>query len=266
MKSHIRKGLGKLGSSLLSCLSESGREVFNIKDAEAAIGIKGPRLRKLLHDLMKNRWIDRIERGKYLLLPLEAGPRSIHGTHPFKIIRSLINPYYIGFASALNHHGISEQVGRTIFVATTKRKKIIEFQSYKFHFVTLAKNRFFGYGTEWMGKHTFNISDKEKTVVDCLFIPKYSGGMTEVVKAFREKLDYEKMYEYALKCEDLATVKRLGYLFDLLNIKSGITEKLLKRVDGGFCLLDTGGPKKGPKNKKWRIIENIRKKDLLVEL
>lgn len=268
MKPYIkfRKGLGVLGSKLLSNLSSENKELFTINDAEKASGIKGPRLRKLLHDLMKNKWVERIERGKYLIVPLEAGWKAEHGTHPFLIARKLISPYYIGFLSALNYYGITEQVSRTIFVATTKKKHPLNFHEQKYHFVSLDKKRFFGINEEWVNNLKFNISDKEKTVVDCLFIPEYSGSLTEIVKAFKEKLDYEKLYEYAVKMNDLATLKRLGYLLELLKTKTPITKKLLKKVSGGYCLLDTGGPKTGTKNKKWKVIENIPKGELMVEL
>ncbi|MCX6777298.1 MAG: hypothetical protein NT157_00225, partial [Candidatus Micrarchaeota archaeon] len=100
----------------------------------------------------------------------------------------------------------------------------------------------------------------------CLYMPGYSGGLTEVVKAFREKLDYEKLYEYALRMEDLATVKRLGYLLDGLELNTRTAKKLLPGVSGGYCLLDAGGPKTGPKDAKWRVIENIPLGELKVEL
>ena len=261
-----RKGLGKKSAQLLSTLSAERKEVFSVEDAAHAIGVKGSRLRKMLHDLSRNRWIERIERGKYLIIPLEAGIKSQHTTHPFIVARSLVTPYYIGFISALNYYGITEQVSKTIFVASTKKKKKIQFGNDIYYFVTLSKTRFFGIEEEWIGNSKCNLSNKEKTIIDCLFIPEYSGGLTEVVKVFKEELDYEKLYEYTLKMEDLALVKRLGYLLDVLGITTSIIGKLLRKAKGGYCLLDTGGPKSGAKNKKWRIIENITKKDLLVEL
>lgn len=266
IKTKFRKGLGGLGSKLLSNLSAEKKDVFTIKDAEKAAGAKGPRLRKLLHDLMKNRWVERIERGKYLIIPLEAGWKGEYGTHPFIIARKLVTPYYIGFFSALNHYGMTEQVSRTVFIATTKKKRPVSFHEQTYYFVSLDKKRFFGFTEEWIGNSKFNISDKEKTVIDCLFLPEYSGGLSEAVKAFKEKLDYEKLYGYAVKIDDLAALKRLGYLLEILKIKTTIKEKLLKKAAGGYCLLDTGGPKTGPKNRKWKIIENIPKEELMVEL
>lgn len=263
---NTRKGLGKIGAELLSALSEENKEVFTIDDAGKALGRKGPKLRKLLHDLVKNKWIKRIERGKYLILSLESGWAADYKIHPFIIARNLVSPYYIGFFSALNHYGISEQVSNKLYIITTKKKTYLHFQNINFIFVTFAKKHFFGATEEWLGNLKLRISDKEKTVIDCLFMPEYSKGLTEIVKAFREKLDYEKMYEYAIKMEDLATLKRLGYLLDTLKINTTITKKLLNKVSGGYCLLDTNAPKTGIKNKKWRIIENISKKELMIEL
>ena len=266
IKPKFRRGLGGLGAKLLSNLSSGKKDVFTIEEAEKAVGIKGSRLRKLLHDLMKNKWVERIERGRYLIVPLEAGWRGEHGTHPFIIARKLVIPYYVGFLSALNYYGITKQVTRTIYVVTTKKKRPINFHAQEYYFVSVDKKRFFGVAEEWISDLKFNISDKEKTIVDCLFIPEYSGGLTEVVKTFRGKINYEKLYEYAVRTEDLAAIKRLGYILEALKIKTAITEKLLKKVAGGYCLLDTGGPRTGSKNKRWRVLENIPKEELLAEL
>lgn len=261
-----RKGLSKKAATVLATLSAERKEIFAIKDIQQVSGKKMTGLWKLLNYLLKNRWIERIERGKYLIIPLEAGAKPKYVTHPFLIAQNLVSPYYIGFLSALNHYGITEQISKTVYIVTTKKKLLLTFGNDDYYFVKFSKKRFFAADEEWIGNSKFNISSKEKTVVDCLFIPEYSGGLTEVVKAFREKLDYERLYDYAIKMDDLAAIKRLGYILDTLKIKTPVLGKLLSRSKGGYCLLDTGGPKTGSKNKKWRIIENISKEDLLVEV
>ena len=216
----VRRGLSKLGSKLLSNLSAEKKEVFDIKDAETASETSGLHLRKLLFTLTKNKWIKRVERGKYLILSLESGWHARYGIDSYSLARKLVNPYYIGFLSALNYYGISEQINRITFITTTKKKQPLHFQAQEYHFVKLPKKRFFGVTEEWMGQFKFNISDREKTVIDCLFLPKYSGGLTEVVKAFRGKLDFEKLYDYAMEMDDMAILKRLGYILDVLKIKT----------------------------------------------
>ncbi len=253
-----RGGLGPNEAVALSTLSsEFPDQVFTVKEAERALKMRGGRLRKLLFDLAESRWVERMERGKYLLIPLDAGPGASYGTHPFILARKLVSPYYIGFASALNYYGITEQVSRTTYIVATKQKKALGFHAQRYRFGRMGKKRFFGIGKEWIGNVKFRISEREKTVVDCLYIPKYSGGIAEVAKAFGEKLDIGKLCEYAIRMDDMATVKRLGYLLEKSGEGKEAAQKLLPIVGGGFCLLDTAGPKSGAKNRKWRIIENI---------
>jgi predicted transcriptional regulator of viral defense system len=100
-KKGYRKGLGNLGAMLLSRLSAAGKNVFNSKEASFITG-KKHNTKKLLYDLTNNNWIKRIERGKYVILPLESGWKVEFGTHPFLIARKLVAPYYVSFLSALN--------------------------------------------------------------------------------------------------------------------------------------------------------------------
>ncbi|MCX6778453.1 MAG: hypothetical protein NT157_06260, partial [Candidatus Micrarchaeota archaeon] len=94
-KLKLRKGLGALGSTLLSKLSaEKREEVFTVAEAEEVLGLRGGRLWRLLHELSGSRWIERIERGMYLMIPLESGPDENYGTHQNIIARKLASPYY----------------------------------------------------------------------------------------------------------------------------------------------------------------------------
>ncbi len=261
-----RGGLGPLEAVALSTLSSIFvDEVFTMPEARRVLRMDGPRLRKLLFDLADSRWIERIEKGKYVLVPLDAGPSARYGTHPFIFARKMVAPYYIGFASALNYHGITEQVGKTVYVATTRQRKPIDFHATRYCFVNLGKPRFFGFKEDWIGKVKFNISDVEKTVVDCLYLPEYGLGLPETVKAFKAKPDIGRMCDYALRMKNGSLVKRLGFLLDTLGVDEQMAKELSAEVSGGYCLLDATGPKNGKPNKKWRIIENIRVEDLKVE-
>jgi len=270
MEKMARSGLGPLEARFLSKLSAEIRgEVFTFSEAKALLKLSGRSLANLLYRLVESRWVEHIERGRYLLLPLDAGPAAEYATNPLIIARKLASPYYIGFATALNYYGITEQASGITYIATIRQKKTLHFHSDEYKFVTLAEKRFFGMKEEWIGNLKFNISEKEKTIVDCLFMPEYCGGLTEVVKAFKDEIDYGKLYEYTLRMEDRSVIKKLGYLLDVLNLNPEIAEKLREKVGGGFALLDPSGRKSGRVmvvNKKWRIIENISVSDLEVEL
>ena len=139
-----KRSLGSLESFLISSLSTKNEFVFTALEAKKILKTNEFSVNRLLFRLTKKKWIERIEKGKYLLLPYEAVPEGIYNVNPFIVAQKLVNPYYVGFWSALNYHGFTEQPSNTIFIASIKQKKELEFQSAKFKFVKLKKNAFFG--------------------------------------------------------------------------------------------------------------------------
>lgn len=65
--------LGRAGSDLLAEITRQGKRFFTYEDAIKAYGSDNSRLWNLLSTLVKRGWLQRIEKGKYLILPLEAG-------------------------------------------------------------------------------------------------------------------------------------------------------------------------------------------------
>lgn len=65
--------LGKTGSELLTEMTRQQKRIFTFKDAAKAYGSSGQSLRELLSTLVKRGWLQRVEKGKYLILPFEAG-------------------------------------------------------------------------------------------------------------------------------------------------------------------------------------------------
>jgi predicted transcriptional regulator of viral defense system len=72
----LSRTLSERESLLLSTLSADGHTVFTIEDAHAVLEDSDADVRKLLHRLNRKRWIKRLERGKYLIVPLAAGPEE----------------------------------------------------------------------------------------------------------------------------------------------------------------------------------------------
>src|SRR4030042_5949642 len=145
MTNNVRT-LGKAGSGMLTEITRQGKRIFTYEDAVKAYGSSNRRLRELLSTLVKRGWLQRIEKGKYLLLPFEAGREREWTEHEFIIASYLIAPYYIGFRSALNYYGYTEQVSRTVFIASTHRKMKpeLDISGVTYRFVHLTEGKFFG--------------------------------------------------------------------------------------------------------------------------
>ena len=262
------RSLGDKGSHLLTELSRQGKRLFTIEDAARIYGSSDGRLRKQLFTLVKRRWLQRIERGKYLILPFEAGREGEWTEHEFVIASHLIEPYYIGFRSALNYYGYTEQISRTVFVASTRRKlkPTLEISGVTYRFIYLKESKYFGITQITIDGDQVNISDREKTIVDCLDLLKYSGGIIEVAKAIsfgRRELDFVKLAEYARQSGNTAVSKRLGFLLEKLGIKA---EKaisiLLKNVGTSYAPLDTLAEPQGRHVQRWRVVVNIPEQEI----
>lgn len=268
MSLYIRT-LGDKGSTLLTELSRQKKRLFTFEDAAKIYGESNGGLRKLLFTLVRRRWLQRIERGKYLILPFEAGREGEWTEHEFIIASYLIKPYYIGFRSALNYYGYTEQVSRTVFVVSTHRKirPSLEVSGVTYRFVHVNERKLFGITEATLDGYRVNISEREKTIVDCLDRLEYAVGIAEIAKALAygcDELDFVKMARYAQKNGNSAASKRLGYLLEILNIGTKAAIGILRQSLGsGYTLLDTLTDRKGRHIHRWRIVANVPESELL---
>ncbi len=255
-----RKSLSKTESYLLSKLSEEGREIFTAKDVAKVLRKSYTESRRIISNLKSKRWIEKIEAGKYLIIPLSAGVKPKYTEHEFIIGSKLVEPYYIAYWNALNYYHLTEQIPFSVFIATTKRKSNRKILDVNYIFVALSKKKFFGYTTiNIAGKGIF-ISDKEKTIADCLDYPEYCGDITEVAKALKsEDISFKKTFDYAMKMGNATIIKRLGYLSETLSIKldEKLKKKMLENISKGYSVLDTSiKSRKGKYNEKWKLLIN----------
>ena len=259
--------LGSTELKLILTLEEEGKKIFNTADAYRILKSSKDSVNAALYRLRKKGRIEEIERGKYLLIPAKAGYSGKWAEVPFIIASEIVDPYYIGFASALNYWGMTEQVPSTTFVVTTKRKRNLEYGSLKFKFVTFSKKRFFGIVEEEIAGEKFKISSREKTIVDGLIYPRYCGGLDEIVKGIwesQDEIDFAKIIDYAKEMRNDSVKRRLFYILDILELKKKVSIKDLNKIPKGLKWLDPSGPKNAIEySKEYGLIINKTKKDLM---
>lgn len=213
-----------------------------------------------LSRLKKRGVLERLKKGKYLVIPFGA-KKGEYTLHEFVIGSVLVEPYAISYWSALNHHGLTEQIPGSVFLQTTswKEKQTVRVFGVKYKIVRIKSEKFFGLQKVWIENTQINITDKEKTIIDCLDKPQYCGGMIEVIKALkngRKELDFKKLSQYANQIGNSGVVRRLGYVCDLLNLKIKLTPPKVRN----YLLLDPTMPVDQKKNARWRLIVNLDEK------
>ena len=233
---------------------------FNFKEAQEISNLSPGSLKVLLYRMEKEGWVERIEKGKYLIIPLGA-EKGRYTINEFVIGYGIVKNAAIAYWSALNYHGFTEQIPNTVFIQTTSRKKEpqIEIFGVRYRIVRITETKFFALQKIWIDDAEVWITDPEKTVADCLDKPQYCGGIVEVAKALQneDEIDLDKVIEYAIRMENSAILKRLGSLCDRLAIPVKIPQDYLAK---GYPLLDPSIHRKGKANRKWKIIENVDEK------
>lgn len=246
-------------TDLLNLLAKKGN-IFTFNDALEMSNLSTKSLQKVLYRLQQKGAIERIEKGKYLIIPLGA-EKGKYTLHEFVIGSLLVEPYSIAYWSALNYYSLTEQIPTTIFIQTNTKKFNINPKVFgiQYKIIRIKKEKMFGIRKEWIEETKINITDKEKTIIDCLDLPQYAGGIIEVAKALKNnKFDRKKLENYTQRIGNSGVLRRLGYLCELLNIKI----KLPKLNIRNYLLLDPTMPNKGPKSAKWRLIINLDEKVL----
>lgn len=207
---------------------------------------------RLIAQLKDRDLITEVEKGKYLLLGLE--PERVL-SNPLFIASHLVAPAYVSYWSALHFHGFTEQVPLTTFVATTKKKRPVTFQDFRFRFVTVNPRKFFGYRREVVGDLPVIVADEAKAIVDSLDLPDYAGGIEEIAKALQTALDtveVETLVRYANRMENKSLGSRLGYLLETLGQP---VEGLIRSASP--VKLDVSGLRSGETNTRWQVIVNV---------
>jgi predicted transcriptional regulator of viral defense system len=258
--------LGPRELTLLFTLEKEKSSVFTFTRAHEILKTSTPSVKNVLLRLRRKGRIEEIEKGKYLLIPAKAGYEGSWSEVSYVLVPHLIEPYYVGFWSALNYHGMTEQVPNTVFVATVKRKRDLQYGPTRFEFVTLSRKKFFGFTKENAVGGAFNISSLEKTIVDCLLYPRYCGGLDEAVKGIwnaRRELDFTKLLEFSERVRVNVVLRRLGYILELLRLERSVSTQIASNGFKAFMWLDPLGPKKALEySAKYGLMINRTKEEL----
>jgi predicted transcriptional regulator of viral defense system len=265
-----KKTLGSVSSNLILTLYEKGTLIFSANDVRNITGFKENYLYRFIQQLVDREVILRLKPGKYFIIPQEIGRESRFIGNWYVVAREIANSplYYISFYSAMDLHNMTAHPLVKIYITTPKqeRKKIRTIVNVKFEFIVQKKEKIWGIQELWINNtEKIRVSDLERTILDCLFKPKYSGGILEIAKGIwiqRDKIDYEKLLDYTQKLNVNVVAKRLGFLFEVFQIGYNLREKLRKFVNNKYYLLDPTIPKSETFKNNWKLIANINPEEL----
>jgi len=258
--------LGSKAAAFLTTFAAQGKMIFTSAQAGEFLGESAHTARTLAR-LEKGGWLYRLERGVYMIIPLEAGPERAWTESALVIAPHLIQPAAIAYWSALHYWQLTEQVPGTIFVQSTARKRQSEktILGMTFRFITVVEAKFFGVMQRTLNGQALYVTDREKTLVDVADHPELSGGSLQLAQALQvaqPSLDWPRLDDYLQRWPNTAPLKRLGYLVETLPLSLPDRAERLARWQGalspGIVALEPGAATEtGRIVTRWQLRVNV---------
>ena len=258
------KAISATEAAFLGYLTEEGKSWFRIEDAYGAFPNKSEgAVRFMLMRMLDKGLLIKVSKKTYWVVPFgQDADNYLPDWHLLAEPLAGGSRYYIGYYSALQIHGLITQPSLKEQVVREQHKtESVVLKGVEFQFIYHNAKHFFGVKKVWIDSYNkVPCSDLEKTMIDCLYMPAYAGGIVEVAKALwmaRETLNYDKLLEYAKRFDSQVVMKRLGYLLDKLEIQTEIIEQLRGLRSATVSPLDTEVPNAGKISTKWSIRQNV---------
>lgn len=259
-------GLSSENRRFVERLHRAFSEPFTAPDAARELNISQTRAERLVRYLADRGWLDRVRRGLYLPVPLDAHRSGEAHQDPWIVAKVAFEPAYIAGWSAAEHWDLTEQIFRDVLVVTGKRprKRSLTIGGTTFVLHSLDQAGHFGLVPVWRGSQRIDVTDASRTVIDVLAHPTWGGGIRQVAEMVSEYFEGEYrdeslLVEYGDRLGIGAVFKRLGYLVEELGIDApDLVERCLARRTAGVNDLDPSVDLIGPTVSRWGIRVNVR--------
>jgi predicted transcriptional regulator of viral defense system len=268
------RSLSKTEARVVLSLEADRQDLVTLTGIEERAGVSPGFARKLAHDLVQRGWLQRVRRGTYLLNPSHHGPDALPDSDPFRVGSRLFDRYYFGYATAAELLGFFPQASRVYYLVTPRRARVGSHGAARFRVVRITPARFFGTTTVVRRDQSIEVSDPERTILDCLNRPELSGGMPGVAQIFalaKPRLDWKRLGAYLDRFGNRALARRAGFLAEhvrpsLRPPASWVRSRLPRRGDPRVSL---GPPSEygrdGPDDSRWRVVRNVSDDQLFAE-
>ncbi len=241
------EGIGKHSRLKLSKVISKSKEGLTPALVESVLSVNKQEAGRLLSRWEKAGWLQRIKRGFYISIPVEASPGELAIENPWAIVSNIFSPGYIAGFSAIKHWDLSEQLFETVVYFTTKKTNILNpnYSGIKIHLKNIKSEKLFGTKTIWIGTVKVQVSDPSRTMIDFLDDPSLAGGMAIVKDFFNNYLDskYKNiplLIQYAEKFGNQTVFKRLGFLCEVTSaVDEDTLEKIRQRISKGYSNFDS---------------------------
>ncbi|MFI3213039.1 MAG: type IV toxin-antitoxin system AbiEi family antitoxin [Eubacteriales bacterium] len=212
--------------------------------------------RSALKRLMKQNMIIKIRNNLYTCISGETGAPV---ASRFQIACMITDSAYISHHTAIEYHGLSDQVYYDVYVSSKTRFHDFEFDGYTYKFVA-TKMQTGVENVQYSGG--IRVTDLEKTLVDSIKDMDKITGIEEVISFIQSvrKLREQKLLQYLVEYQNQFLYQKIGYLLETYNRAIGLSEQFY------MCCQEHIGKSRrylskdiyqGRYNERWKIVVEI---------
>lgn len=208
--------------------------------------------KNLITKLVTNGWLIRIKKGLYAISDLSS--RGFLSLSPYNVANLLVTDSYVSFESALQQHGMFDQLTNKTFSISLKRYKTVILNSTEYSFIKTKSEYYFGWQDIVIDNQNTRIATAEKALIDIINFHKSQYTIDLVIEKLLEHkkdLDLDLLNKYLTQFSS-TTVKIFGLIFDFIGINSDELYKTVKNKRGTHWML----PNDTKFNSKWRLYYN----------
>ena len=209
--------------------------------------------RSALKRLMNQKLIMKIRNNLYTCVSGETGASV---ANRFQIACMITDSAYISHHTAIEYHGMSDQVFYYVYVSSKTRFHDFEFDGYTYKYIA-SKTQSGVENVQYSGG--IRVTNLEKTLVDSVKDMDKIAGMEEIIGFIESirKLDEQKVCKYLAEYRNQFLYQKMGYLLETFSTSVGITEEFYT-----FCQGHIEKSKRylsndiyqGTYNAKWKLI------------
>src|ERR1019366_9472002 len=204
-------------SRVVLALAEQGRREIERREVVQILGATAKAADHVIQSLRRKGWLERAAWGKYLLVPPDQGPEAVGDKNPRAPASRIAKFYYIGYGTAASHYGLTTQHRNVIWLVTPEHLRDRRLGASEIRMVNPASRKFFGFGPVDVLGYKVMMSDREKTVIDCVDRPDLAGGEGEaayILATGCRRFDWPKVVEYLERIGSRTLIQRFGWLVD----------------------------------------------------
>lgn len=186
-----------------------------------------------LRQLLDSKQIVKVRKGLYEVIPQEQVGKEKPAAEKFLLARKVTSQYCLAYHSALEIHGVANSaIYNIVYIASPSQFRNFKYEGVEYRWIP-RENLGGTEKTVWSTAPII-VTDREKTILDCIDRIDLAGGFEETFKSLSSvtNVNFDRLYQYVKKEQKKVLFHKLGFFLSLKQIREAwdINDEKLDKI------------------------------------